>query len=134
MRLTARLVASIIFIIDSGILAFILGTFISSITTCVWVEPYILYKYQFKKKLQNYFDTFIKRVALTTTIATAMYYLCSFANSGNQYIDFGAKLIACIIIPNFVMWLMFRKTDEFRHFKDLIAKIANTAKKKFNRK
>lgn len=129
-----NLVASIILAIHFGVFGVFLGTFISSITTCVWVEPYILYKYQFKKKLRSYFGTYIKRAALTTIIATAMYYLCSFVNSGDQYIDFSAKLIACLAIPNFVMWLIFRKANEFRYFKDLIAKIIKSAKRKIAKK
>ena len=62
------------------------------------------------KTIDNYIDLLedemlktSKRAILTTVITAVMYYLCSFINSGSQYVDFGAKLLACITIPNFVM-------------------------------
>lgn len=50
-----NIVASIIFVKMFGTFGVFLGTFISSITTCLWVEPYVLYKYGLKEKVCKYF-------------------------------------------------------------------------------
>lgn len=50
-----NIVASIVFVKMYGTFGVFLGTFISSVTTCLWVEPFILYKYGLKNKVSKYF-------------------------------------------------------------------------------
>ena len=61
-----NLVASIILVKNFGIVGIVGGTIISSVCTCVWVEPYILMRYGFqgnwKQKLANYFGEYFVRM------------------------------------------------------------------------
>lgn len=43
-----------------GINGIFLGTIISTVTTCLWIEPYVLFKHAFHKKLHVYFGHFLK--------------------------------------------------------------------------
>ncbi len=42
-----NLIASIVFLKIFGFIGVLLGTLVSTITTCFWIEPYVLYKYSF---------------------------------------------------------------------------------------
>lgn len=50
-----NIIASIVLVKKYGTFGVFLGTFISSVTTCLWVEPYVLYKYGLKERVSNYF-------------------------------------------------------------------------------
>lgn len=125
-----NLVTSIILAIKFGTFGVFLGTFISSVTTCVWIEPYVLYKYGFNKKLSLYFRTYFKQLSLTILIAIVTYLLCSIIKF-NIYISFTIKALICLIIPNTILYLIYRKTENFQYFYDkifskIIKKLRNT--------
>ena len=50
-----NLVTSIVLLKIWGIMGIFIGTIISTLTTCFWVEPYFLYKKKLKKSLMKYF-------------------------------------------------------------------------------
>lgn len=116
-----NLIASILLAIKFGVLGIFIGTFISSITTCVWVEPYILYKYKFNKRVYLYFKTYFKYLFVTAAIALTCFYLCSLISYYDQ-IGFMIKLLIVLILPNLIMFCLFRRTDEFQYFYKKILK------------
>ena len=124
-----NLVASIILAINFGTFGVFLGTLISSVTVCIWVEPLILYKYGFKEKLREYFKPYFLYLIITIISCSITYYLCSFINFG-RVVSLILKAILCLIIPNTINILIFRKTDEFKYFKNLIKKLLQKLKRK----
>lgn len=116
-----NLVMSILLVMKLGIIGVFLGTFISSITTCIWIEPYVLYKYCFKKDVYQYFSDYLKKMILTISLGTLVYLICTFI-SGNIYLVFFTKLLICLLIPNVVFFLIYRKTDEFKYLYEKILK------------
>lgn len=70
-----NLVASIALVQRYGVAGIVGGTIISSLCTCVWVEPYIFLKYgvqdEWQKKLRDYFAEYLKRMILTATLSAA---------------------------------------------------------------
>ena len=110
-----NLVASVILVQKLGVIGVFIGTSISSILTCVWIEPYVLYKYEFKKKVSIYFKDYLKKLVLTVFMAFIIYFICSFI-TGNIYFVFIIKLFICLIVPNVVMLIIFHNTDEFKYF------------------
>lgn len=125
-----NLVASIILAKYFEVFGVFLGTFISSVTTCLWVEPYVLYKYRFKRGVSEYFKDYIKKTLLTIFLTIATYYICSLFK-GNIYLIFLLKCLTCLIIPNLVLFLIYHNTDEFRYFYEkLFVKMINKLKRK----
>lgn len=112
---------SVVLAIKIGTLGVFLGTLISSMLTSVWVEPYILYKYGFKEQFRVYVIDYIKQILLTVILASSVYILSTFIQ-GNPFFKFAIKLVLCAVIPNVVMFLIYRKTDEFAYFKNKIIK------------
>ena len=128
-----NLSASIILAKYFGVFGVFFGTFISSVTTCVWVEPYVLFKYGFKRSVSEYFKDYIKKTLLTLVLTIFTYYICSFF-SGNLYLVFILKCLVCLIIPNLILILIYRNTEEFKYFYDkLFVKVLNKISKKKNK-
>lgn len=113
-----NIIASIILVKQLGIFGVFLGTFISTITTCFWIEPYVLYKYGMNQKLKNYFIIYLKYSLVTIITGIITYVLASFT-VGNLITTFIFKFIVSIILPNLLFYLIFYKTDEFIYFKNL---------------
>ena len=70
-----NLVASLALVQRYGVAGIVGGTIISSLCTCVWVEPYIFFKYgvqdEWQKKLRDYFAEYLKRMLLTAALSAA---------------------------------------------------------------
>ena len=116
-----NLVSSIILAIYFGTFGVFLGTLISSVTVCVWVEPLVLYKYGFERKLRDYFKIYFKYLIITVICCSLTYYLCSLITFG-RFLSFIIKCIICVIVPNLIIIIIFRKTVEFNYLKNLILK------------
>ena len=124
-----NLVSSIILAIYFGTFGVFLGTFISSITVCVWVEPLILYKYGFKQKLIEYFKLYFMYAIITVGCCALSYYLCSFIQYG-RWVSLFLKALICLIVPNLVNIILFRKTMPYQYFKNLIKRMLSKLRKK----
>lgn len=124
-----NIIASIILVTKFGAFGVFLGTFISSITTCLWVEPYILYKFGFHQKVSNYFKIYLKQIVLTFIITIITYIFCSFINI-NIYLSFFIKCLICLILPNLILYVIYKDSEEFKYFYDKIfTKIINILKR-----
>ena len=125
-----NLVASIVLVKIFGVVGVILGTIISSVTTCVWNGPYILYKYGFKKSgeefVRKYFKYFISFVVVagitwtTTQLITSAVYTDNEFRSLTSILVFTIQLIDVVIVPNAVIWILYRKTEEYKYFVDVL--------------
>ena len=120
---------SIVLAIYFGTFGVFLGTFISSITVCVWVEPLILYKYGFKEKLIEYFKLYFMYAFITIATCALTYYLCSLIHLG-RVVSFILKAVLCLIIPNTINIIIFRKTEQYNYFKNLIKKLISKLKRR----
>lgn len=125
-----NLLVSIILGIRLGAFGIFLGTFISSIFTCVWMEPLVLYKYAFDKNLIIYFKDYLKKLLLTIILAVCTYCFCSLIKF-NIYFSFITKCLICLIIPNSILFIIYRNSDDFKYFYDKVfSKIVNKFFKK----
>jgi O-antigen/teichoic acid export membrane protein len=120
-----NLVVSIVLAINFGTFGVFLGTFISSITTSVWVEPFILFKDGFKIKTSLYFKTYFKRLMITIIICIITFIPIKFIVVSNIYLSFIVKLIICLLLPNLILYIMYRNSDEFKYFYDKFGSIIN---------
>lgn len=133
---TINLICSIILGKALGIIGIILGTIISTITCCVYVEPHILYKYGFKRSAKNYFLTYFKYIAIVIIEVIIMMTLSNIIDiiSLNIILEIFIKLILCLIIPNLINYLIFRKREECVFLIELLKKILNSIKNRMNKK
>lgn len=125
-----NIVASIALAIKFGTFGVFLGTFISSIATSVWVEPFILYKYEFNKKFSIYIKHYIKELIILISIAIPLYFICNIINF-NIYLTFIVKCLICLIVPNLVLYFIYKESDEFKYFYNkILINIINILKRR----
>lgn len=118
-----NLVSSIILAKRFGIGGVFMGTAISTITACLYVEPYILYKHFYNRNVAEYFVLLFK-YTLVTISATIIICALSAPINNTTVFSFIYQMILCIIIPNSLFYILFRKTPEMQYFKEIVKKIS----------
>lgn len=116
-----NIVASVILVKYMGVMGVLLGTIISSVLTCVWIEPRVLYKYGFKKSPKSYYLRYVKYFAVFGVIMALTYYCNSLIIDDNL----ATFVVKCCIsggLPNVLMILFYHRTDEYAYVKQAVFK------------
>ena len=108
-----NLVASIYLVIKFGAIGVFLGTVISDLTTCCWIEPLVTYKYGFKRPVRQYFVMFGLYSAAVAVIGGFTYWLCDLITVGG-WLGVFAKLGTCIVVYNVIVLIAFCRTYPFK--------------------
>jgi len=117
-----NLVVSIILLEWFGILGVFLGTLISTLTTSLWVEPYILFKYYFKSGLKKYFVTYFLYSIFTLLVAILMQSISKLIFVETVF-SFILLLVICIIMTNVLFCAIFFKNYNFKQLINLVKKL-----------
>ena len=107
-----NLVVSIILGYHWGIVGIFIGTLISTVTTSLWVEPYMLYKHRLQAKVRFYFIKYAVYVVITVGAWCITYYVCGYVQ-GEAWQQCILRLGICIIIPNVIFLIAYFRTKEF---------------------
>lgn len=108
---------SVLFVKTMGLKGVLLGTILSTILTSFWVEPYVIFKYIFKKGIRFYFVGYTYYLILLFLAGLVTYefiYVLNIFGFGGRNILL--KVVECLLIPNTFFFLIFRKTQEFKYF------------------
>jgi O-antigen/teichoic acid export membrane protein len=124
-----NLVGAILLVKHLGMLGVFLGTTISTLTTCFWVEPYVLYKYGFRRSVIPFFGRYFLYTGLTVLVGLLTVGTTSLFKNVT-ITNFIIKFVICVVIPNGIFLIIFCKSVEFRYFCDLLD---NFIFKKFKR-
>ena len=130
-----NLVVSIVLCNWLGTIGIFIGTAVSSVTTSVWVEPYVLYKYKLKISSIGYFIRFAIYTAVTFAAGYLTYLTCLaleriITYNDNPVLYIMIKGVIAIIITNTIYLTLYFKTPEFRIFKEKIAFLIKKKMKK----
>lgn len=124
-----NLVASVVFVKYMGVGGVLLGTIVSSLLTCVWIEPRVLYRHGFNKSAKGYYLRYIKYFGIFAIIMAATYGCNSFILSDN-ILTFVVKCCISGILPNVLMILFFCKTEEFQYIKSAVLRLLKRSEKR----
>ncbi len=105
--------------IELGAVGVFIGTIISTLVTCFWVEPYVLFHYGLHRSVWLYFKRYLLYLAVTGFAAAVTYACCCFVPS-DGVLYFLLRTGICICVPNGIYLLVFYKTKAFRYFVSLI--------------
>lgn len=108
-----NLIFSIILGQKFGTIGIFLGTMISTITTSLWVEPFVLFKYELKKSCIPYFLRYTFYMGVTCALWYMEELLCRHLY-GNPLIVCILKGFICLILTNLVYLLIYHRTKEFK--------------------
>ncbi|OJF90249.1 lipopolysaccharide biosynthesis protein [Alkalibacterium sp. 20] len=105
-----------------GLIGVFLGTLIATLTTSLWVEPFILFKYGFKMRVRKYFWKIIVFSMITLLAGLLTWYTSNMFND-SSISSFIIKLILCTVMPNIIFILFFFRTREFKYYKYILINI-----------
>ena len=124
-----NLVFSIILGVRIGLLGIFVGTIISTLTTSIWVEPYVLFKYGFKDRLGKYFF----RLSLYSVISLTCCVACNsliHAINLTGFLGFIIGVLLCVIVVSSIISVLFFMTDEYKYYIRLIRIVVGMVAKK----
>lgn len=121
-----NLVVSLLLVKPFGVAGIVGGTIISSLCTCVWMEPYVLMKYgirdEWREKLKAYFVEYAKRVGLMAVVMAAFcYWVYRFPVHGIGGFILDGLLYTGVYA--LVILMIYHGTEEFAALKARMLKI-----------
>lgn len=127
-----NLVISLLLVKPFGVAGVLGGTVISSLLTCVWVEPYVLMRYGFvedwRRKLARYFADYLLRFVLVAAISwVALWFTEKIAIT-----NFGLFILCgalYTLLYGAVMTLCFWRSAEFKAIKARVEQIAKAKRR-----
>lgn len=115
-----NLVVSIALVFRFEIVGIFAGTIVSTLTTCFWVEPYVVMKYGIREDWQNrlrtYFIEYAKRTAVMA-LGTAVSYAICLQMPHHSLLFLIVKGIVCTVVYNAIVLLFFGRTKKFADLK-----------------
>lgn len=95
-----------------GMTGVYIGTLVSTVSTLLWLEPKILFKYGFKARMGDYFVRYAAYLITTAVACVVTRIICDFLMPQSSILTIIGRMIVCIIVPNAIFYLVFNGTDE----------------------
>ncbi|MFY0758467.1 sugar translocase [Metabacillus dongyingensis] len=114
-----NIVASIILAKIIGIAGVFLGTVFSRICTYFWYDPYIIFKFVFKKSVKTYFIRYTC-YSLLVVICIALIEGLTILIYPEPINSIIIRVLCSLIIPNILFLMLFKKTDEFKYLFNIL--------------
>ena len=108
-----NLVVSIWLAPKYGLEGVFIGTLVSMVTSLMWMEPVILFKYGFKRSVAPYFGRYALYLG-ATVLATGVTRLATGLISTVSIPWFLVQLLMCLVIPNAIFYVLFGRTKDFK--------------------
>lgn len=90
-----------------------MGGIISTILICLWIEPYVLFKYGFPMSLRKYFMIYV-RYLLSAILIVGTCYWCGRHIVMGGFGGIALRLLMCIIVTAVWVVALYSRTNEFR--------------------
>lgn len=121
-----NLVVSIVLARSFGIIGVFLGTFVSTVTTSTWVEPFVLFKNYFQEGFLKYWINYVMQFLIVVLQCLLLYRIRIFVFNGT-IISFAFLLVVCVVFSIFIFVAIYWHTSEFKY---LLANLKKVIKEK----
>lgn len=125
-----NLLVSIILARKIGIVGVLIGTSVSTLTTCFWIEPYVVFRFGFEMPLGQYFSKYIKYTLVSIASGAATFGFLSLIAINNPFLSLVVSMVVCAIVPNVVYLLFFSHLQEFKETLLVLQRIIASRKHK----
>ena len=115
-----NIIVSIILVEWIGLMGVFVGTIIARATTQLWYDPWLIYKKVFHKSSITYYIKYIYYILVTIVGCTIVYLLNNLLNISNIVLLLIVNIIFSFIVVFAIVFILFRKTNEFNYAKGLI--------------
>ncbi len=96
-----------------GALGIFLGTMVSTVTTSLWVEPYMFYKHRLETSSRPYFLKYLLYAGVTFLLWGGEDLLCRQITGGAWTVCI-LRLLLCFAVTNLAYLILYHRTREFR--------------------
>ena len=114
-----NLVASIILVRYLGLIGVFIGTTISTLTTCFWIEPVVLYYYAFKVPVRTYFTRYLIYLISVVSAGLSAWILCEKFFVQTSWLSLLYRALICFFVVNVLFVIFFHRTKEFKYLFNL---------------
>lgn len=125
-----NIVFSIILLKIFGLAGVFMGTIISGLSLWCYSYPKFVYKKLFNRSYKDYAKETIGYILLFVLIAAFTFYISRLIVFNNIWLQFISNTVVSLIIPNLILFIIFRKTDNFKYLMELIHKLLAKLKKR----
>lgn len=110
-----NLTASIYLTIHYGVIGVMLGGIISTMLTCFWIEPYVLFNNGIDIKLKDYYIDYFKFTVVAFCAALVSKFI--YTNLFNEVIliNFIAGMFLCVTVTLLLWGIVFRNREEMKY-------------------
>ncbi|EHA0993352.1 oligosaccharide flippase family protein [Clostridium perfringens] len=112
-----NLIFNIFLVKRIGLPGVLLSTIISSVIIDTTWETYVLYKYLFRISCRKYIIKLIYHAIITILCAIVTYYICNIIAINNNISIIFYRLAICIVVPNFLLWIIYKNNIEYKTIK-----------------
>lgn len=117
-----------------GIMGVLLGTVLSCLFTQIWYEPLVIYKHVFKRNVSEYYLQLVKYYLITVTNCAIIMFISNIILSEGIWTQFLIRFMLCLLIPNAIIYLIYRKTPQcvecIRLMRSIVKKFFDRFKKR----
>lgn len=117
-----NLTVSAVLAVPFGVAGIFIGTFVSTMTTCFWAEPAVLFKYGLHTSVRPFFKDYAVNTVIALLTFSMLWYICE-ALPGTGLALFIRKMMVCAVGGNAGFLLAYRRRDEFHYFVELFVNI-----------
>ena len=103
-----------------GMFGVLIATCISRATTQLWYDPWLVYRRVFNRSVKEYFLKYAEFLLVTAGSTAITYFIGNTFSFNNVYINFIYLCVLCVVIPNGIMFIGYRKTNDFAELKKTI--------------
>lgn len=103
----------------TGVMGILLATTIST-ASLIFVMPWNVYKYVFKRSIKPYCKKFFIYLLSSIFITGITLSCCSLITINNAIFVLFIRGVICLFVPNIIIILLFHKTSEFQYISNLV--------------
>ena len=117
-----NIITSIILVKIIGLAGVFIGTIISTMILHLWSFPKYTYSVIFKRKKRQYVYEFLKYTITMIIIWIETALLNQIITFDNAILEIIKSTIVTFVVVNLTLIILFRKTEEYNYFKEIIIK------------
>ena len=110
-----NLTASIYLTINYGVIGVVVGGIISTMLTCFWVEPYVLFNNDIDIKLKDYFIDYLKFTVIALLAAMISEFVYSSLFTKVTLLNFIAGIFICVSVTLIIWYTVFKNREEMQY-------------------
>ena len=109
-----KILLDLVFVVRWGIIGVLAATTVSRLLTQVWYDPYLIYSRVFKQRVRQYLADYVIKLGITFVCCAAALVLADRIYINNVLLRFILKALLSFSIPNVVIIILYRKTEELQ--------------------